>query len=195
MISIEEAKKKCKDDIRKIENYDLAIADKKHKWICHHRLELTLDGEFAHTPEELDRMGMYYHRPYFELIFLTPSEHLELHRNTTKWKQKMSELRKGKKLSEEAKIKMSELRKGKKLSKETKQKMSKSRKGKKHSEETKRKMSKTKKGKPSNTKGIPHSEFGEKFKEHYGITKIQNIRLYTKECAWYHNHNHKCRWE
>ena len=35
----------CKDDITKIENYELAMADTEEVWHCHHRLELTLDGE------------------------------------------------------------------------------------------------------------------------------------------------------
>lgn len=39
------------------------------------------------------------------------------------------------------------------------------------------------------------SEFGMKFKEHYGITYHQNITLYEKERRWYHRHNNKCRWE
>ena len=69
----------CKDDISKIENYDKAIADTTQTWHCHHRLELTLEREFAHSKEELKRLGMYYHRPYFELIFLTNSEHNRLH--------------------------------------------------------------------------------------------------------------------
>jgi hypothetical protein len=47
----------------------------------------------------------------------------------------------------------------------------------------------------TNVKGKPHSEFGKKFKEYYGITRYQNTKLYDKECAWYHNHNNKCSWE
>lgn len=79
MIHRTNAKSFCKDDISKIENYELAISDKNENWVCHHRLELTLDGEFAHTREELIRMDMYYNRPYFELIWLPKSEHSKLH--------------------------------------------------------------------------------------------------------------------
>jgi len=75
-----EIHKICKDDPSLIENYDKAIADKE-KWICHHRLELTLDGDFALSKEELIRFGMYYHRPYFELIFLPWNEHTKIHMN------------------------------------------------------------------------------------------------------------------
>lgn len=47
----------------------------------------------------------------------------------------------------------------------------------------------------TNTRGNLYSEFGRKFKEHYGITKYQNSKLYDKEHMWYHRHNNKCRWE
>ena len=54
----------CRDDVSKIENYEQAMNDKEHVWHCHHRLELTLDGEFAHSRAELQRLGMYFKRPY-----------------------------------------------------------------------------------------------------------------------------------
>lgn len=41
----------------------------------------------------------------------------------------------------------------------------------------------------------PKSEFGRKFKEHFGITKCDNPVLYGKEKRWYYTHNKKCRWE
>lgn len=44
-------------------------------------------------------------------------------------------------------------------------------------------------------KGQTRSEFGMKFKEHYGITKSQNNKLYNTELLWYRRHNNKCRWE
>ena len=46
----------------------------------------------------------------------------------------------------------------------------------------------------TNTKGKARSEFGMKFKEHYGITKYQNSNLYHKERAWFQYHG-KCSWE
>lgn len=89
-----------KGELEKIENYDKALADKTQTWICHHRLEVTLDGEFAHTPEELQRMGMYFNRPYFELIFLTRAEHNKLHKQgislSTEAKKNISEGHKNK---------------------------------------------------------------------------------------------------
>ena len=39
------------------------------------------------------------------------------------------------------------------------------------------------------------SDFGIKFKEHYGITKSDDTKLYDKEHHWYKSHNNKCRWE
>lgn len=81
------ANKFCKDDISKIENYDKAISDTTQTWECHHKLELTLNGEFAHTKKELIRLEIYYDRPYFELIFLTKSEHSSLHANNRQSKK------------------------------------------------------------------------------------------------------------
>lgn len=126
------ATKYCQDDISLIENYDKAIADTTHTWECHHRLELTLDDEFAHSSEELKRFGMYYDRPYFELIFLTKSEHNKLHNlnQSDETRKKRSETHKGennpmygktgeknpfygKAHSAEAKRKLSEAKKGK----------------------------------------------------------------------------------
>lgn len=68
----------CKDPLEMIENYQEAI-DSNERYELHHRLELTLDGQFAHGHEELERLGMYWHRPYFELIFIKSSDHRRLH--------------------------------------------------------------------------------------------------------------------
>lgn len=66
----------------KIENYELAKADNFKGWCIHHRLELTLEGDFAHTMEDLIRLDMYYNRPYFELIFLRHNDHAKLHKGS-----------------------------------------------------------------------------------------------------------------
>jgi hypothetical protein len=80
MIGYTKVYKYCrKDEIEKIENYELAKNDPDEVWVIHHRLELTINGEFAHTQDELKRLGMFYHRPYYELIFLRRSEHQILH--------------------------------------------------------------------------------------------------------------------
>ena len=44
-------------------------------------------------------------------------------------------------------------------------------------------------------KGKITSEFGRKFKEHFGFSRYENPKLYVKECSWYHTHNKVCRWE
>lgn len=72
----------CKDDPSLIENYDKAINDDTQVWVLHHRLELTLDGEYAHSKEELKRLDMYYNRPYYELIFLPDKIHRKMHIKT-----------------------------------------------------------------------------------------------------------------
>ena len=68
-----------KGEEHKIENYELAKADRFKGWTIHHRLELTLDGEYAHSRDELKRMDMYFNRPYFELIYMKNSDHSKLH--------------------------------------------------------------------------------------------------------------------
>lgn len=113
---------------------------------------------------------------------------------------------KGNIYSEETRKKISEAQKGriawnkgKHHTEETRKKISEANKGKNnpmygkhHSEETRKKI-----GEAANkVKSLePRSEFGRKFKEHYGITKCKNTNLYEKERQWYLNHNNKCRWE
>lgn len=156
----------CKDDISKIENYELAKADNFKGWHIHHRLELTLDGEFAHTPEDLKRMGMYYNRPYFELIFLTKSEHQRIHAqnrsNSTLNKMKSS-------LS----LRTGELNNfyGKHHSDDTKHKISKANRGRKRTNEFKELQSSLKKGKPLSTvnrlnKAKAQAEIGVKWQQY-----------------------------
>ena len=154
-------KQYCKD-YTNIENYEKALADNFKNWEVHHRLEThNSDGErrlVDITRDELQALGMYYHRPSSELIFLTKSEHMSLHRIgkdiSEETKKKMSEARKGEKhpmygkhRSEETKKKMSEANKGKHFSEEHKKKISEAQKGKHRSEESKKKMSEAQKGK------------------------------------------------
>lgn len=112
----------CKD-IENIENYEQAKADNFKGWVPHHRLEThNSDGErrlIDIEKEELIALGMYWHRPSNELIFLTTKEHALLHSPN-----------KGVKFSEEHKKKIGESSKGRHHSEETKRKISESNKGK-----------------------------------------------------------------
>lgn len=146
MINEIQAQKYCRDDLSKIENYDKAIADTTQTWHLHHRLELTLDGEFALTPEQLKLHDMYYNRPYYELIFLTRTEHRRLHMegNNNPFY--------GKHLSEDTRRKLSESKKGnnnpfygKHHTAESRRKISEATKN--ISDETRRKLSESKNGK------------------------------------------------
>ena len=128
----------CKDDISKIKNYEQAINDKENMWDCHHIWEISLDGEHElHTKDELIRMEMYYNRPYYELIFVTKSEHKKLHFGTNENRDKVIKRNTGRTIS----------------------------------------------------------EFGKKYKEHYGYGRLENIQQYKNEWKWYNKHNNKCRWE
>ena len=149
MINEYYAKKFCKDDISMIENYEKAIADITQTWDLHHRLELTLDGEFALSREQLKMHDMYYNRPYYELIFLTKAEHRRLHgiNISDETRRKMSEAKKvnsfrlGKHHSDDTRRKISDAMKGRTLTEETRRKMSEANKGKVLSDETRKKIS------------------------------------------------------
>ena len=74
MINEKCAKKYCCDDLSLIENYELAINDPTQTWDCHHR------RESIYSAKDLIEIGEYWKRPAAELIFLTHSEHLQLHK-------------------------------------------------------------------------------------------------------------------
>lgn len=73
MISEQQARKYCADDISKIENYDQAVGSLKAYHI-HHRFE-----SMGLTCTDLKEMGLYYGRPACELVFLENTEHKILH--------------------------------------------------------------------------------------------------------------------
>ena len=131
MINEKKVKRFCKEDLSKIKNYDLAIADTTQTWDCHHMTETWWNC----SKKDLIENECYYNRKACELIFLTHAEHMRLH-----WK--------GKQRTEETRIKISEAKKGKPsprkgvtLSDDTRKKMSESLKGKHRSDETKKKIS------------------------------------------------------
>lgn len=72
------AKRYCKDNPELIDNYHEAKYSRT-LYVLHHRLELTINNEQALSMLDLQRLNMYYNRPYYELIFLPASVHLTLH--------------------------------------------------------------------------------------------------------------------
>ena len=111
---------------RLIENYELAKADNFEGWDLHHRLELTLDGEYALSASDLIRMNMYYDRPYFELIYLRHREHAKLHghaRPVTDNMRKFFREYKHTPVREDVKKRISEKMKGRKFTEEHKAKL------------------------------------------------------------------------
>ena len=189
MINEYNAKRFCKEDISKIENYDKAINDTTQIWHCHHRdaIRILPSGiKVIRSRQELKENGRYYGRPANELIFLTKAEHRQLHNfnRSETTKLKMSEAMKGRVLSIESRKKMSESLKGRAAWN----------KGKQLSEETRRKMSEAKKGMPSWNKGKATSVFGQAFIEHYGITCRDNEKLYSYEYKYFKRHG-KFSWK
>ena len=128
MIDVYRAKKFCKEDLSKIENYDKAISDTTQTWHCHHRTEIWWNC----SKKDLIDNECYYNRKACELIFLTPEEHVKLHHKnkivSEETKQKMSKAQKGKPRSVESIRKRSETVKGRPLSEETKKKIAEARK-------------------------------------------------------------------
>ena len=143
MINVRNVKGFCKDDLSLIENYEIAVNDKENVYDCHHRKGLDENMSM----KELKSLGLYWHRPAEELIFLTHSEHASLHSTgrhpTEETLKKLRESQKGKIISEETRKKLSEsLRKFY----ETHESKSK---GTHHTEETKKKLSEHFKGRPN----------------------------------------------
>ena len=114
MINKKQAKKYCKEDISKIKNYDVAIADTTQVWDLHHMTETWWNC----SAKDLIENECYYHRKACELIFLTKAEHRRLHNKgthlTEETRRKISEVLKGGHVhTAESKRKLSEAHKGK----------------------------------------------------------------------------------
>lgn len=80
MISERSAKLYCSEDISLIENYHIAIADKDRMWEIHHRRECDDEGRTLFTKKQLIDINVYYNRPASELMFVTRSMHMKIHR-------------------------------------------------------------------------------------------------------------------
>ena len=150
MIDVKRVTKYCCEDISSIEGYEEAVCSNKKEYVCHHRLEThNSDGErrlVDISMYELKALDMYYNRPAYELVFMSNSEHTQLHHKGK---------RKGQ-MSEEHKRKIVETRRKNGsygMSDENKEKLRNANIGKRLSEDHKRKISEAHKGKPSPRKG------------------------------------------
>lgn len=134
------ARRYCKDPIEMIAGYNEAVASDE-LYVIHHVLELTLDGEQAHTVDELKRLDMYYKRPYFELVFLPTREHSRIHNTgTNNFSFKTRDIESARKNLSNALKGHRGWNRGKTWSSETKEKMCQSHKGLKHSPESRMKI-------------------------------------------------------
>ena len=136
MINERQVRKFCKEDLSKIKNYDLAIADTTQTWDCHHMTETWWNC----SKQELIENECYYNRKACELIFLTHAEHARLHMKnmSDERRRKISEANRRRTHSEATKRKISEALKGRTLSDDTCRRMSESHKN--MSDETRKKM-------------------------------------------------------
>ena len=80
MINEKKAKRYCSEDIALIENYHEAISDEEKMWDIHHRRECDSEGRTLFMGKQLIDMNLYFKRPASELVFVTRSMHLKLHR-------------------------------------------------------------------------------------------------------------------
>lgn len=161
------ALKLCREDVSLIENYDKAMADNEHIWVCHHRDEIkTLPSgrTVIRSPEELKENGRYYNCPANELIFMTMNEHNALHA-ANRSEESL------KKLSESTAKNHSHYWKGKKMTIEHRAKLA------------------------ANRRRRNFTGFAKKFFEHFGKVYADDPKFYHKESNWYHKHNKICRWE
>ena len=117
MISIKCIKKICNEPVEMIENYLIAKNDESQYYSCHHKNEIrSILGMTVHiTKEELIGLGLYFHRPANELIFLPRTEHSKLHHKNPDFREHISVTKKGRvsnrkgcRLTEEQKKRMSE---------------------------------------------------------------------------------------
>lgn len=150
MICSKTAKRFCKEDLSKIENYNKAMADKENTWHCHHHTEIWWNC----SKKDLIDNECYYNRKACELIFLTSKEHRSLHSKGNKNPFY------GKTHTEETRRKLSEALKEREFSTEYCSKMSSRMKGNKNpmygryqSEESKRKISESQKARYAQKKG------------------------------------------
>lgn len=164
----------CCEDISKIENYNKAITDTTQIYIIHHKLGIKNSRSF------LKKQNLYYNRPASELIFLTPSEHAQLHANNRfdGWNKKISTNTKIAMNKPETKKKLSERQIGEKnhnynkhMTQESKEKLSKTLKGRFFTKEWREKISKSKKGKTNSLKGKKFLLPSEEMKKRFGVNK------------------------
>ena len=154
------------DNFKRIENFLSAAMDTEQVWVCHHRLETELGVDRDYLIEH----DLYYNRPPEELVFVTRSQHNEIHKtserlHTDDVRRKISEANKGHIHSEEHKRNISIGVRAALSDPEVRMRMSEANSGerngmfgKHHSESARRKQSDAHRGKPTWNKGKTMTE-------------------------------------
>lgn len=184
------------DNFKRIENFLSAALDNEQVWDCHHRLEIELGADRNYLIEH----DLYYNRPPEELIFVTRSQHNEIHKaaerfNTDEVRRKISEAKKGKVLTEEHKRNISIRVRAALSDPEVRMRMSEANSGerngmfgKHHSESARRKQSEAHRGKPTWNKG---KKMTEEQKSHLHRPKSdehrKNIGLSRIGMSWFND--------
>lgn len=185
MINKKQAEMYCAQPIELIENYDKAVTDTTQVCDCHNVWETML----GYSKEELIEMNEYYGIPACNLIFLTHSEHMRIHNSgennpfyrkhhTNETKVKISEIHKGKTLSEDTRRKMSFVRKGKKATNEARKNMSIAQKGRFISEETRNKIGEANKNGKLSKIVLQLTKTGELVREWPSTNEVERILVF-----------------
>ena len=195
MISIKQARKFCKEDISKIENYEQAMADKSQTWDCHHRDEIRVlpSGLVAlRTKEELKESGRYFGCPANELIFMTHADHAGLH---AKYKDNTNFFKRGREHKHVGRVGLPCFKSDfNRKYWEHYHLLAKDNKTQYQNEVRFYKKYKVVSWEFEGVKNSTKSEFGRKFVEHFGIRPSDDTTLYNRELRRYYKTN-KCSWE
>ena len=157
----------CREDVSLIENYDKAIADDKNTWVCHHRDEIrTLpSGITVIRSPEEPKCNGRYYNCPANELIFMTRNEHNALHSANRSEESLE------KLSVNTAKNHAHYWNGRKKSAEHIARIAASR------------------------KGIKVITFARKFREHFGIKKIDNLELYQTEYEFYKQHKRTASWE